>query len=161
MVFNGAANRFYTTQFQRREDCLSHETLPELEELDLSATSHTAADLFHRLRPKLSDGTATLQLDRDLVVSLECRSCSWQRSMLQPLQQVALSAARCDQCGETAVPHLEHSLAADHPLCQQTLRSLGVAPYDIVRVSSGSAQFAALLAGDRDSICRADSRHRQ
>ena len=29
LVYNGVANQFYSTRYQRREDCLSHETYPE------------------------------------------------------------------------------------------------------------------------------------
>ena len=37
LVYNGVANQFYSTRYQRREDCLSHETYPEPVSLPLSA----------------------------------------------------------------------------------------------------------------------------
>ena len=75
LVFNGQANQFYTTNFQHREDCLSHETYPDPIELPLSATGHTAEDLFAAAREHLGDGELNLALDRDLVVSVSCEQC--------------------------------------------------------------------------------------
>src|SRR4051794_528520 len=46
LVFNGVANNFYKTKFQRRDDCLSHETYAEPIELPLSAAAATADELF-------------------------------------------------------------------------------------------------------------------
>src|SRR5262245_41278284 len=46
MVWNGVANNFYKTTFQRREDCLSHETYSEPIELPLSVDCNTADELF-------------------------------------------------------------------------------------------------------------------
>ena len=37
LVWNGQANNFYKTQYQRKEDCLSHDTYPDPIELPLSA----------------------------------------------------------------------------------------------------------------------------
>ena len=52
-VFNGVVSQSYRTQFQRREDCLSHETYTPPVELPLQAHRHTAADLFAEARRHL------------------------------------------------------------------------------------------------------------
>ena len=46
LIYNGVANKFYTTRFQRREDCMSHETYPDPIELPLSAHVHSGDDLL-------------------------------------------------------------------------------------------------------------------
>src|SRR4029453_8486613 len=46
LVWNGQANNFYKTAYQRREDCLSHDTYPEPIELPLSAAKNTAKELL-------------------------------------------------------------------------------------------------------------------
>jgi adenylyltransferase/sulfurtransferase len=155
MVFNGIANRFYATRFQRREECLSHETYSELRETSLSAAGSTAADVFDILsQGQASDapGPRRICLDRDLVVSLECAACDWTRPILQPLQRVSLDDARCLRCGQTAKPRLEHSITAGSPLAGERLLSLGIAPYDVVRIEAGEVRITALLAGDRETV---------
>jgi molybdopterin/thiamine biosynthesis adenylyltransferase len=153
MIYNGVANQFYTTRFQRREDCLSHEHYAAPLELPLSASKHTAADLFHAATNGAPPGDLwQLELDRDLVISLECTTCHWQRDVMRPLQIVSIEEARCVECGQVAKPHLEHTISSASPLVQNALSSLGIAPYDIVRISAGAQQRTVLLAGDRDFV---------
>ncbi len=81
MIYNGVANNFYSTQFQPREDCMSHETYPEPLELPIRAERDTAADLLEQACQALRlDLAATrIELDRDLVVSLDCAPCGTSR----------------------------------------------------------------------------------
>ncbi len=153
LVFNGVANQFYHTSFQHREDCLSHETYPEPEELPLSASEHAAADLFAAVRKRAaSDGAMRLSLDRDLVVSVDCAKCNTSEPVMRPLQSVGMSEAKCASCGETARPNIEHMIDEHSPLAGEKLAALGVPPYDIVRVSTAEGERVFLLAGDRDAV---------
>jgi adenylyltransferase/sulfurtransferase len=151
LVFNGVANRFYETKYPRREDCLSHETYPEPIELSLG-NANTAADLFAAARNKLGDGELSLLLDRDLVVTLCCQQCDHQQRVLRPMQLVGMSQAKCPKCGETMRPDLEHAVTGDSPLARETLATLGIPPYDIVRVAGAEEEHVFLLAGDRDKV---------
>lgn len=149
LVYNGVANRFYTTNYQRREDCLSHETYPDAIELPLSA-EHTVADLFQATAGRFSHGPLRLSLDRDLVVSLECARCESTRRVSRPQQAVPQSQAICPECGEPSRPTLQHAIAQDSPLVSEKLRAVGIPPYDIVRVGNDHEELAFLLAQDRD-----------
>ena len=152
LVFNGAANRFYETKFQRREDCLSHETYPEPIELPLSA-ENTAAELFAAVQEHTGGAESlVLSLDRDLVVALRCDQCDLSQPVLRPLQLVGIHEAVCQQCGQTARPDIEHTIAADSQLAQEKLQALGVPAYDIVRIGSPQGEMVFLLAGDRQNI---------
>jgi molybdopterin-synthase adenylyltransferase len=161
LVWNGQANNFYKTAYQRKEDCLSHDTYDQPIELPLTAASATADDLFaaaaaHFATPtrRASEGLPphlTLGLDRDLVVSLDC-ACGNSRRVMQPQQVVGASDAKCPACSQTAKPRLEHSIDAGTPLAKETLSSLGIPPYDIVRVGDDQKEAVFLLAGDRERI---------
>jgi molybdopterin-synthase adenylyltransferase len=149
LVFNGVANNFYKTAFQRRDDCLSHETYPEPIELPLSAAQATAEDLFAVAAEHLGgNGNLTLSLDRDLVVSLDC-ACGHSRPVMVPQQLVGAAAARCPKCDHDARPRLEHRVEAGTQLAREGLASLGVPAYDIVRVDGDQVERVFLLAGDR------------
>lgn len=162
LVWNGLANNFYKTAYQRRDDCLSHETYPAPIELPLSASESTAHDLFTAARGagfQPASGTRSvsealpaviLHLDRDLILSFDC-SCGHSRSVMKPHMLVNESEATCPRCNEFARPNMIHSIAADSPFAKETLSSLGVPPYDIVRVADGQQEFAILLTGDRPS----------
>ncbi|MEX2175063.1 MAG: ThiF family adenylyltransferase [Pirellulaceae bacterium] len=161
MVWNGQANNFYKTAYQRRDDCLSHETYDEPIELPLSASVATADDLFAAAAPhfatqtrSVSEGSPpklTLSLDRDLVVSLDC-ACGQSRSVLKPQQLVGAHDAPCPACGQTTKPRLEHSIDAGSELAAHKLSTLGIPPYDIVRVGDDQKEGVFLLAGDRAGV---------
>jgi adenylyltransferase/sulfurtransferase len=149
-VYNGASNQVYTTRFQHKEDCLSHETYDDILALPLTAERNSADDLFAAVRDRFSgEGQLELALDRDLVVSVNCQPCGYERRIDRARQAVSHREADCPTCGGTAQPHMVHSIGAGTPLAAQPLRSLGVPAYDIVRVVGGEQEIFALLDGDR------------
>ncbi|MBW3597932.1 MAG: ThiF family adenylyltransferase [Planctomycetes bacterium] len=152
MIYNGLANNFYKTNYQRREDCLSHETYPDPIEAPLSAREHTAKDLFAAVHKQLNDQTnLRLSLDRDLVLSLDCTECGHSQEVMRPLQLVGMREAECSKCGKLSRPVLEHTIDEDSPLAERKLAELGVPPYDIVRVTTDQEEQVVLLAGDREN----------
>lgn len=150
-VYNGASNQVYTTHFQRKDDCLSHETFDDIVALPLSAETHTADDLFAAARERFpGEASLELVLDRDLVISLVC-GCGEEKPIHRARAAVKLSEAACPACGETMHPHMQHVITPGSALAGQTLRSLGVPPYDIVRVSDGETEHYFALDGDRET----------
>ena len=153
LVFNGASNQFYKTNFQHREDCLSHETYDAPIELPLSVREHTAADLFSAVHEHLDgDRTLKLSLDRDLVVSIDCAACEVSQSVLKPIQLVGMSQAKCPECKQPARPNTEHVVHQGSDLANEKLADLGVPPYDIVRVGDNQQEQVFLLSADREQV---------
>lgn len=151
MVFNGVANNFYTTQYPKREDCLSHEFYPEPIELDISAEEHTVADLFDAVTEHV-DGDVSLRLDRDLLVSLYCPKCTTSREVLRPLTLVGMSEGKCPTCGEISQPQTTHTIASDSPLAQHALSRVGVPLYDVVRMVNERETKFFKLAKDKAKV---------
>lgn len=150
LIFNGATNRSYETRFQRREDCLSHETWPAPAPLPLAARRDSARQLFARCAERFGlAADAVIALERDLVVSLECAACGRSRAVHAPLPKVPASLARCETCGEFARPVIVHTINARSPLADLPLIDLGIPPYDIVRVAQAGRDEWVLLADDR------------
>jgi len=151
MVFNGLANNFYKTKYQHREDCLSHETYPVPVELALSAKKATARELFAAAESHFpGNDTLTLELDRDLVESLDCGHCGHVRRVMRPQPLVGMEESRCPECHTHAKPVLQHAVGSHDELAGQTLSALGIPPYDIVRINDGQHAAVFLLAGDRN-----------
>ena len=149
LVWNGVANNFYKTAFQRRDGCLSHETYPEPVELSLSAAEATADDLFAATASHFGGSRAlSLSLDRDLVVSLDCE-CGHSRRVMRPQQLVGSADAKCPRCDYSARPRMEHSIDAGTPLAKESLATLGIPSYDIVRVANSRDEHVFLLVDDR------------
>jgi adenylyltransferase/sulfurtransferase len=152
LVYNGVANQFYRTRLPWRDDCLSHETYAEPVELPLRANQNTAADLFAAARSVAPNESLRLSLDRDLVLSLECERCRSNERVMKPLPRVGANRAACARCGEMVRPQIVHAIEADSALSRERLATLGIPPYDIVRVESSKGQHTFLLAGDRQLV---------
>jgi molybdopterin/thiamine biosynthesis adenylyltransferase len=148
MVFNGIANNFYTTHYQRREDCLSHETYPEPIAIEASAAAMSAGELFPMTRQHFTTANPqVLQLDRDLVIALHCE-CGQSRPVMRPQQLVGAKEAVCPACDRLARPEMTHTIAEGSPWAKEKLANLGIPAYDIVRITSGDEQRMFLLAAD-------------
>ena len=93
LIYNGVASQFYRTRFQRRDDCMSHETYAEPRELPLQTASTSAAQLLTAAcdAAGMQRATSRLVLDRDLVVSIDCIPCGTSRPVMKTLTQVGVS----------------------------------------------------------------------
>ena len=130
---------------------MSHETFPDPLEMPLSAHVHSGDDLLRAACAKLDipHESSRIELDRDLVVSIDCEPCGTSRTVMRPLQEVGHREANCEGCGQVARPRIEHTVDVGSDLAQAKLVDLGIPPYDIVRVVSGVEQHVVLLADDR------------
>jgi adenylyltransferase/sulfurtransferase len=143
MVWNGESNNFYTTNYQRKDGCLSHETYGEPTPGKELGASARVEDLF-----AATDGRRLL-LDRDLLVDVECPSCKVKKSILRPVALVTLRDGKCGSCGAVMKTNIVHVVERGTPLAARTLREVGVAPFDIVKVEGERSGMYLRLDGDR------------
>lgn len=147
MVFNGVTNQFYTTRLPYRGECLSHETYPEPTPLPLGHSAPASA-LFEAARESVG-GPLALALERDLVTAVGCPRCGWHADVFRPRTRVAMPEAECPRCREPGRPEVVSSVEEHSPLATRPLASLGIPPYDIVRVDGSEGSGFFLLAADR------------
>ena len=106
LIYNGVASRFYRTRFQRRDDCMSHETYAAPRELPLQTARTSAAQLLTAAcdAAGMQRATSRLILDRDLVVSIDCIPCGTSRPVMKTLTQVGVRQVICPECQQIARP---------------------------------------------------------
>lgn len=157
LVFNGAANQFYKTNFVRREDCLSHETYDEIFSLPLSAKTATVSDLFdaafevlQAIQPDVNRDDFHLHLDRDFLTNLVCRSCEIERPINEPICKVGSSEGACHRCKQPLHPETICQISAMEGRSGTELGRLGIPPFDILKISHQDEEFFFRLDGDRD-----------
>ncbi|MEL7497204.1 MAG: ThiF family adenylyltransferase [Planctomycetota bacterium] len=158
LVFNGAANKFYKTNFVRREDCLSHETYEGIIPISLSSNA-SASEMFAEVvrllsssHPDLNRDDLRLQLDRDFLTALVCRSCASSRPVNEPMCKVGSSEGVCPDCQRPLQPETVCEVEAIDELAERSLADLGIPPYDIIKVSHQDDEFYFRLDGDRDQF---------
>jgi len=143
LVFNGAANQFYKTEYQHRDDCLSHETYEPILECPLNhqSTLEQIAGWLAEQPGASQSQTASLMLDRDFVTLIECRGCQVNRQIMKPRPIVSMDDAICQNCEQPMVPEMTHLIDFDSPLAERKLADLGVPDQDVLQ-----------LAGEHDPV---------
>ena len=145
LVFNGASNQFYKTDYQFREDCLSHEYYEDIQETKLT-NQNTVAEISKSIELSEEDSIERLELDRDLVIELNCQACNLSRSEMQSLPRLNFEEAVCEKCQQPMVPKMLHSIELDSELADENLAQLGVPDRDIVRFSSTTSTYYVQLS---------------
>jgi molybdopterin/thiamine biosynthesis adenylyltransferase/DNA-binding transcriptional regulator YhcF (GntR family) len=145
--YNGLTNEMHTTAYLPREDCESHWIYGEISELPLRAERATLTDLFKVVRADLGEG-AVLELDQELVLSLECPLCHTLTPILRPLAQVSFEEGHCPECGTLRETSLTHEINGSEDFLHHTLASLGIPPLQILRAHNQNEYRFYELSGD-------------
>ncbi|MDP9172861.1 MAG: ThiF family adenylyltransferase [Planctomycetota bacterium] len=152
-MFAGITADSYLVEYQRKQDCLSHETLSKIQVIDAGVDDVTVAELLAEARGILGTG-ASLELCRDILKSLDCPKCGRSEEMFVSLGRVRADKANCPHCGDvrrevkTFYRIEDESLAGD-----RTLGQIGVPPWDIVIGRAAGAEAIGFeFAGDRPRV---------
>lgn len=145
--FNGMNNEMHTTAYLAREDCESHWSYGEVIELPARASQTTLEELLAIARQDLGDD-AVIELDQELILSLECFQCKTKEPVLKPMSQVSFQNAHCPICGNLRDIQMAHLITGDEKFLNRTLASVGIPPLHIVRAYNGSEYRFYELTGD-------------
>jgi len=145
--FNGMTNHAHTTAYTPVEDCESHWTYGDITELPLRADTTTLADLLQIAHHDLGPD-AVLELDQELILSLNCTQCGTQEEVLQPISEVGFNRAHCPTCGVLRETEMTHTLHGDEDFLSRTLASVGVPQLHIVRAYNTEEYRFYELTGD-------------
>jgi len=145
--FNGMVNQMHTTAYVPREDCESHWTFGEVTELPARAERTSLNDMLRIARADLGP-EAFIELDQELVISLECPSCHTIEKILRPLSEVTFEAGHCPTCGVLRDSQLTHTITGQEDFLHRTLASVGVPALHILRAQNGIEYRFYELTGD-------------
>jgi len=147
--FNGYTNHLHTTAYLPDADCESHWIYGEITELPLRAASSTLRDLLTVAQSDLGSD-AILELDEELVLSLNCMNCNTVEHVLKPMSDVTFEAGHCPTCGQMREVNITHTIRGDEDFVDTTLASVGVPPLHILRATNGREFRFYELTGDLD-----------
>ena len=151
-VFDGLSTDSYLVQFQRKENCYSHETLDEIIALPEKAASITAGDLLAQAR-RLLGNTAELELARDMLEKLVCPQCRAEERIFASLGRVAAEKAFCPNCpGVRRDVVTFYKIRGTESFVGQTLARIGVPPFDIITARTRDRAIGFELAGDAPDV---------
>ena len=145
--FNGLTNMMHTTAYVPREECESHWTYGDITELPARAERTTLQDLLRIARSDLG-AQAVIELDQELITSLECPKCQTMEQVLRPLNQITFEAGHCPTCGTLRDAQFTHVITGDENFLHRTLSSVGIPPLHILRAQNGVEYRFYELTGD-------------
>ena len=145
--FNGLSNEMHTTAYVPREECESHWAYGEITELPARTERATLEDLLRIARADLGPD-AVIELDQELITSLECPNCHTVEQVLQPLSKVTFEAGHCPTCGTLREAQFTHAIIGEENFLHRTLASVGVPPLHILRAQNGVEYRFYELTGD-------------
>lgn len=145
--FNGMTNEMHTSAYVPKTDCESHWSYGSITELPARAERTTLEDLLRVARADLG-AEAFLELDQELVLSMECPNCHTREDILRPLEEVSFEAGHCPTCGLLRETNLTHTITGEENFLHRTLHSVGIPPLHIVRAQNGHEYRFYELSGD-------------
>ncbi len=150
-VFDGQNYDSYMVTYQRKEDCLSHDTFEPVEVTDWSAKSLTVGQALSAARSALGP-EAVLDLRVEIVARLECPECDLREDVFRSVAQLTEKDAVCPGCGKPRRAEFMHSLDGSEELGEKTLAEIGVPPFDVVVGRSGLDRVFWELSADAAEV---------
>ncbi len=147
--FNGMTNEVHTTAYTPVEDCESHWTYGDIIELPLRADTTTLDDILQIAHHDLGPD-AVIELDQELILSLNCPQCGTHEEVLQPISEVGFNRAHCSVCGLLRETEMTHTIHGDENFLSRTLASIGIPPLHILRAYNTEEYRFYELNGDLD-----------
>ncbi|MCC6501189.1 MAG: ThiF family adenylyltransferase [Anaerolineales bacterium] len=145
--FNGLTNHMHTTAYVPRDECESHWVYGDITELPARAERATLHDLLRIARADLGEH-AFIELDQELVTSLECPNCHTKDDVLKPLSDITFEAGHCPTCGALREATFTHMITGDENFLHRSLASVGVPALHILRAQNGLEYRFYELTGD-------------
>ena len=150
--FQGSTCEAWTVDYQRKEDCYSHDPLESVVSIDAGIEQLTAADLLANAR-SIMGSKATLEFARDMVEKLVCPGCGFEEYVYCALTQVRPSQAGCPHCDQARREVVTFfQIKGDESFINRTLHALGVPPFDIVIGRTCDRAIGLKLSGDADAV---------
>jgi adenylyltransferase/sulfurtransferase len=151
-VFNGLTADSYLTEFQRKQDCYSHDSLDQIVPMDWSAQQTTVAEALAEARRRLGP-SAELELARDVLEKLVCPNCHREESLFASLGKVKSAAANCPHCpGARREVVTFYKIRGNEPFQGKTLAQIGVPPLDILIARTADRAIGLELSADADAV---------
>jgi adenylyltransferase/sulfurtransferase len=151
-VLDGLSMDSYLVEYQRKEECYSHDTLDEVIPLDAGADSVPVGELLNEARRRLGP-KAELELGRDVLEKLVCPRCGGEETLFASLGKVRAEKATCPRCPEVRRDvRTFYKVRGGEAFLGRTPAQIGVPPFDILIARAGARAIGLELAGDAATV---------
>jgi molybdopterin/thiamine biosynthesis adenylyltransferase len=151
-VVDGLSMDSYVVEYQRKEECYSHDPLEEVIALKEGAADLTVGQLLAEAR-RLLGPAAELELGRDVIEKLVCPHCRDEETLFASLGQVRAEKALCPRCpGVRREVRTFYKIRGGETFLGRTPAQIGVPPFDILIARCRDRAIGLELAGDAQAV---------
>lgn len=129
-VFNGLTHDSYVVEYQRKEDCMSHDVYESVTEKPWSVKTMTLGELVRNIKEELGEN-AVVDFDRDIATKAHC-SCGHKTDLFMPVHKLKGESLVCPDCGAAMRFDTFHVLRGDEDFLDKTLYEVGIPPLHII-----------------------------
>lgn len=150
-VFNGLTHDSYTVEYERKDDCMSHDTL-----LNIITTSWSfkdkIMDVFSELRLKMGEGVF-IELDRDILTEANC-TCGYKKGIYKPVHKAKFSDLVCERCDKQMSFETTHILDNHFSHLEFTFEEIGIPAYHIIMARNSADIRYFEFSADRSNLLK-------
>ena len=150
-VFNGLSADVYQTEFQRKSDCYSHDTLDDVISLDVSVDDVTVGEMLKLASSQLGQ-TVEIELAREVLHKLVCSKCKAETLLFASPGSVKAGQETCPTCGAAREVVTFSKLRGGEDFVGRKLAEVGVPPFDILIARTSSRAIGFELSGDASRV---------
>ena len=134
-VFNGLTHDSYVVEYQKKADCMSHDTYETIIEKTWSTKSMTLRDALAFIKTDIDDN-AVIDLDRDIATVAGC-ICGHKKDLFTPVHKLNGQMLLCPECGKMMQFETIHTITGNEDFLDKTFASIGIPPLHIICGRSG------------------------
>lgn len=130
-VYNGISADSYIIEYQRNDECYSHDTAEKIFPMQNRSDEVTVGELLNIVKAKMGNDTV-LELGRDILESMHCPQCKTTEHLYMSLGKAKNSLATCPSCGTKREVNTIFTITGTEDFLGKTFAEIGVPKFDIV-----------------------------
>lgn len=123
-VFNGLTHDSYVVEYQRKEDCMSHDTYEKIIETPWSVKDITLGEILTFIKSDLGE-KAVIDFDRDIATTAKC-TCGETKNLYFPVHKLKGKMLTCPKCGQQMNFESTHTIKGDELFLGKTPFEIGI-----------------------------------
>jgi Dinucleotide-utilizing enzymes involved in molybdopterin and thiamine biosynthesis family 2 len=123
-VFNGLTHDSYVVEYQRKEDCMSHDTYENIIPKPWSVKSISLGEILSSIKSYLGE-KAVIDFDRDIATTAKC-ACGETKDLYLPVHKLKGEMLTCPKCGQQMSFESIHTVKGDESFLDKTPYQVGI-----------------------------------
>lgn len=149
-VFNGLTHDSYVVEYQRKSDCMSHDTYDEVLERQWSAKSTSLREILSSIKEELGE-QAVVDFDREIATIASC-SCGATKEIFAPVHKLRGQDILCPNCNKAMSFESFHTITGTESFLDKTPHDIGIPLLHIIAGRVGTDMKYYELSADVDEV---------